>query len=71
MFLKILVAVVVISGLWMLFFRSARSSVQPQRDNRGSAEPRNRRTKAKDLVKCDRCGVYLPADRPCDCSEGA
>ena len=70
MFLKILVSVVVISLLWMVFFRTGRDATGSETVKRVRKSVRPRPKLVKDLVKCPRCGIYLPSDRTCDCHEG-
>lgn len=62
MFLKLLTALVVVAAIvWML--RPRRRIV------RVSEAPPPRVPRADDLVKCARCGVWLPAGERCDCNE--
>lgn len=70
MFLKILVSVVVISLLWMVFFRTGRGALGRGTVDRVRKSVRPRPKAVRDLVKCPRCGIYLPSDRTCDCHEG-
>jgi len=63
MFLKILVTVILAVVAWMLVTRLTGGGRprRPVRDKRPNKP-------ASDLVKCKACGIYLPADQPCDCS---
>ncbi len=65
MFLKLLTAVIVLLAAAMLV--TGRRITLPQRR---TAPPAPRVPQAEDLVKCPRCGVWLPAGQRCSCSGG-
>ena len=70
MFLKFLVSIIVLSVLWMLFFRAGRGALGSETIKRVRKSVQRQPKAATDLVKCARCGMYLPSDRTCDCHEG-
>lgn len=71
MFLKILILTGA-AGLMCLFvMRAARGVVsKPDTSNKDGAG-NVRKAKVKDLVKCPHCGIFLPAERTCDCRDAA
>ena len=71
MLLKLLILVGAVSMLGLFIFRAFRGAM-------GVSEPRDRgprppsgSSKIKDLVKCPRCGIFLPADQTCGCDDQA
>lgn len=61
MFVKVLTALVLLAAVaWML-------RPGPRIIGRGSQSPAPRVPQADDLVKCARCGIWLPAGSRCDC----
>ena len=70
MFLKLLVSIVVLAILWMLFFRAGRGMLGSQTVDRVRKSVRPRPKPVRDLVKCPKCGIYLPSDRTCACDQG-
>ncbi len=55
MFWKLLLTAAVIGLAWALLFR------------RPKARGRPRLPRPRDLVRCERCGVFHLPGRPCDC----
>ncbi len=66
MFLKLLVTAAVLGTLWLVLFRGFRRS-GASRTGRGRRLPQAR---PLPLVKCQDCGIYLPAGQPCNCRDG-
>lgn len=62
MLIKILAAIAVLVIAWLAL--TGRRAVG--RETPVPAAPRVPR--AEDLTKCPRCGVWLPAETPCDCT---
>lgn len=62
MFLKLLTVIIVILAAGMMFSR------RPALSQRRTAQPAPSVPCADDLVKCQRCGVWLPAGQLCDCA---
>ena len=57
---KIVTLAVVLLVVWGMFFRNRRPVRKPPAPIR-----------AHDLIKCAKCGIYLPAHKSCDCSNRA
>lgn len=65
MILKYVVAGVVLLLIWMIAFRSTRPGKR-----RPIRSPRAAKTlKTTQLVKCGGCGIYLPAEQTCTCTD--
>ncbi|MEM7188685.1 MAG: hypothetical protein AAF439_03660 [Pseudomonadota bacterium] len=68
MILKFVVAAIVLTLIWMIAFRTAR----PGSRRRGSdGTPRPKPVKTEQLIKCNGCGIYLPAGQTCSCADRA
>lgn len=61
MIVKLLIGLVILIALARMF-SPRRPAVRADK-----AEPPPRVPQAHDLEKCDRCGIWLPAGRNCDC----
>lgn len=71
MLLKLLILLGAITAFGVFIFRAARGATGGSvSDRRDAGRPRPM-AKAKDLVKCPRCGIFLPSDRSCDCKDTA
>ncbi len=69
MFLKLLTALVVLTAAGMMI--AGRRVGLPERRTASPsarAAPSPRVPQAEDLVKCGRCGVWLPAGQRCGCA---
>lgn len=65
MIIKLLIGLVILIALVRM--------VTPRRPvvRSDKTEPPPRVPQAHDLEKCDRCGIWLPAGRSCDCEKRA
>ena len=63
MLLKLVSIVVIFGIIWLVLFRTTSGRKSAGRDARRSR-------KLQDLVKCKACGIYLPADTRCTCTDG-
>jgi hypothetical protein len=68
MFLKLLTAIIILVAAGMLV--TGRRIALPGRPTQTPA-PAPRVPQAEDLVKCVRCGVWLPAGQRCSCPSGS
>lgn len=68
MFWKILLTIGMLIMVWAFLFRVTGPLI---RKKRRPAKPAKATIKAQDLIKCRRCGIYLPAGQPCRCQDRA
>lgn len=71
MLVKLLILLGAVCALAMFLFKAARGAAGDDRSARGGQPAKKRRRPVKDLVKCAKCGVFLPADQTCDCRDKA
>ena len=71
MLLKLLILTGAVSFLGMFIFRAFRGAMGVSDSDRNDNRPPASSAKIKDLVKCPRCGIFLPSDRTCDCEDAA
>ena len=69
MLLKLLILVGSVSLLGLFVFRAARGALGAGDSPDRGARPPAGSSKIKDLVKCPDCGIFLPSDRTCDCTD--
>ncbi len=60
MLTKIAVFLLIIAACWFLL----------SRQHGARKKPMKRQLPVQDLVRCERCGAFRPAGRPCDCGDG-
>ena len=65
MFVKVLTVLLALAAIVWMIMPSRRPVIIRERE----APPPPRVPHADDLVKCGRCGIWLPAGQSCDCSE--
>ena len=65
MFVKVLTILLALAAIVWMLVPSRRPVIIRGRE----APPPPRVPHADDLVKCDHCGIWLPARQPCNCRE--
>lgn len=69
MLLKLLILTGAFSALGMFIFRALRGAMGASGSDEREKRPPASSSKVKDLVKCPRCGIFLPSDHTCDCND--
>ena len=69
MLMKLLILIGAITAFGVFVFRAARGAGGGSVQNKRDAGRPPQMSKVKDLVKCPRCGIFLPSDRSCDCED--
>lgn len=74
MFLKFLVLVAVVVGVWQAFKYAQRLQLRREEKARLAGDPKARARenaehapRAQDLVQCSVCGAYVPSKNPPNC----
>ena len=71
MLMKLLILLGAATMFILFVLRAARGVMGGGGEVDGQKSDTHRRIKTQDLMKCPRCGIFIPRDHTCDCSDPA